>query len=331
MRSLKIATAIMVLVVLAGYYYFNYYTNQNNALDDFAYGNGRIEATEVNVATKISGRVEKVLVKEGDIVEKGQAIALLDTKELEAKLAMANAQINQAKENKNYALSLVIQKQSELSLATKEYERAKKLYASKSISLAAFQKDETTYHTAKAVLASAKANVQALEASIQAAIAQAQAIEVNIQESTLYAPLKGRVLYKLVQAGEVISSGKSVVILLDLLDVYMTIFLPTAQAGVVQYGSEARMILDAYPHITIPASVTFISPQSQFTPKQIETQSEREKLMFKVKATIDFELLQEYIEKVRIGLPGVTYIQLNKEKEWPPMLTHLPQYYDKKK
>lgn len=133
MKSLKIATVIMVLVVLAGYYYFNYYTNQNNALDDFAYGNGRIEATEVNVATKISGRVEKVLVKEGDIVEKGQAIALLDTKELKAKLAMANAQINQAKENKNYALSLVIQKQSELSLATKEYERAKKLYASKSI------------------------------------------------------------------------------------------------------------------------------------------------------------------------------------------------------
>jgi HlyD family secretion protein len=179
-------------------------------------------------------------------------------------------------------------------------------------------------------LDSAKANVEALEASIQAAIAQAQTIEVNIQESTLLAPIKGRVLYKLVQAGEVISSGKSVVVLLDLLDTYMTIFLPTAKAGLVQHGSEARMVLDAYPNIAIPAYVTFISPQAQFTPKQIETQNEREKLMFKVKATIDFGLLKEHIEKVRTGLPGVTYIQLNKEKEWPENLTHLPKYYDKK-
>lgn len=330
MKTLKVLSVALVAFVLAGYYSFNYYTNQNNELDNFAYGNGRIEATEVNVATKISGRVAEVLVKEGDIVEKDQVIAHLDIKELNAKLAMAHAQINQAKENKNYALSLVVQKQSELSLAQKEYARAQKLYASKSISLAVFQKNETTFNTAKAVLDSAKANVEALEASIQAAIAQAQTIEVNIQESTLLAPIKGRVLYKLVQAGEVISSGKSVVVLLDLLDTYMTIFLPTAKAGLVQHGSEARMVLDAYPNIAIPAYVTFISPQAQFTPKQIETQNEREKLMFKVKATIDFGLLKEHIEKVRTGLPGVTYIQLNKEKEWPENLTHLPKYYDKK-
>ena len=330
MKTLKVLSLALVALVLAGYYSFNYYTNQNNELDNFAYGNGRIEATEVNVATKISGRVAEVLVKEGDIVEKDQVIAHLDIKELNAKLAMAHAQINQAKENKNYALSLVVQKQSELSLAQKEYARAQKLYASKSISLAVFQKNETTFNTAKAVLDSAKANVEALEASIQAAIAQAQTIEVNIQESTLLAPIKGRVLYKLVQAGEVISSGKSVVVLLDLLDTYMTIFLPTAKAGLVQHGSEARMVLDAYPNIAIPAYVTFISPQAQFTPKQIETQNEREKLMFKVKATIDFGLLKEHIEKVRTGLPGVTYIQLNKEKEWPENLTHLPKYYDKK-
>jgi HlyD family secretion protein len=217
---------ILILAFVAGYYAINYYTNQQDSLEDFAYGNGRIEATQVNVSSKIAGRVVSLLVKEGEIVEKNQAIAKLDTKELEAKLSMAQAQINQAQENKNYAQSLVKQKQSELLLASQEYERAKKLYTSKSISTATFQKHESTYKTAQALLESARANVKAVEASINAAVAQAKAIEVNIQESTLFAPLKGRVLYKLVQEGEVIPSGKSVVVLLDLLDTYMTIFLP---------------------------------------------------------------------------------------------------------
>jgi HlyD family secretion protein len=156
-------------------------------------------------------------------------------------------------------------------------------------------------------------------------MAQADAVRVNIKDSTLYAPVKGRVLYRLAEPGEVVGSGSRVMVVLDLLDTYMTIFLPTSQAGLVQYGSEARIVLDAIPAIAIPAKVTFVSPQAQFTPKQIETKSEREKLMFRIKATVDINLLKEHLNKIKTGLPGMTYIRLNEAASWPKELSNLPK------
>ena len=67
----------------------------------------------------------------------------------------------------------------------------------------------------------------------------------------------------------------------------MTVFLPTSQAGLVDIGTEARIVLDAVPDIAIPAKVSFVSPLAQFTPKEIETKEEREKLMFRVKVKIE--------------------------------------------
>lgn len=84
-------------------------------------------------------------------------------------------------------------------------------------------------------------------------------------------------------------------------------------------------MLDAFPHIAIPAKVTFISPQAQFTPKQIETQNEREKLMFRVKVTIDSNLLKEHIDKVKTGLPGVAYIRIDQTIPWPEQLRNVPK------
>lgn len=325
-KSIKFISYIaLILSAVFIYYFANGYLNKSKISEDFAYGNGRIEATEVNIATKIPGRLLEAYAKEGDIVEKGQMLAKLDTDELQARLQMANAQIKQAEQNKNYALAIVEQKKSELALKHENYLRGVQLYDSKSISLLQYQQYETAYRSAQADLKSAEANVDASNAAIEAAMAQADAVRVNIKDSTLYSPVKGRVLYRLAEPGEVLGSGSRVMVVLNLLDTYMTIFLPTSQAGLVQYGSEARIVLDAIPNVAIPAKITFVSPKAQFTPKQIETKSEREKLMFRIKATIDAELLEEHLNKIKTGLPGVTYIRLNEAASWPNELSNLPK------
>ena len=115
-------------------------------------------------------------------------------------------------------------------------------------------------------------------------------------------------------------AGGKVVTVLDLADVYMTVFLPTEQAGRVGYGAEARMVLDAFPELVLPASVSFASPEAQFTPKEVETRTEREKLMFRFKVKIDQALLEQHLEQVKTGIPGVSYVRLADGGEWPAHL-----------
>mgnify|MGYP000408564274 CR=1 FL=1 len=259
------------------------------------------------------------------LVEKNQVLARLDIKELNTKLQEAIAYKQQAIENKNYALAIVEEKQSELSLAKKNYDRANSLYKTKSIPLAEFQKNETLLQTAQAVLSASKSQVISAQSTINATIAQIETIKVNIEDSKLYSPVKGRVLYKIAENGEIVANGGKVLVVLDLMNTYMTIFLPTSQAGLVDIGSEARIVLDAIPNIAIPAHVTFVSPLAQFTPKEIETQAEREKLMFRIKVKIDSNVLEKYFDRIKTGLPGVAYIKLDKNVSWPDYLNNLPK------
>jgi HlyD family secretion protein len=108
--------------------------------------------------------------------------------------------------------------------------------------------------------------------------------------------------------------------MLDLSDVYMTFFLPTAAAGRLAIGEEARLVLDAAPDYVIPAKISFVSSDAQFTPKTVETESEREKLMFRVRAAVPAEILRKQIFRVKTGLPGAAYVRLDSRREWPARL-----------
>ena len=147
---------------------------------------------------------------------------------------------------------------------------------------------------------------------------------VNIADDTLVAPKDGRIEYRIANVGEVLPAGGKVFTMLDLSYVYMDIYLPTADAGRAVVGSEARIVLDAYPNIALPAHVSYIATEAQFTPKAVETKSERDKLMFRVKARIDSALLENHAADVRTGLPGVTYVRLDPKAEWPAQLNKVP-------
>jgi HlyD family secretion protein len=157
-------------------------------------------------------------------------------------------------------------------------------------------------------------------ASQHAAEHNAELIRVNIEDSTLVAPKRGPIEYRLANVGEVLPAGGKVFTMLDADNVYMDVFLPTAEAGRVALGAPARIVLDALPGQPIPANVTFVASQNQFTPKTVETKSERDKLMFRVRARIDPAFLRRQGTDVRSGLPGVAYILLDSHSEWPAFL-----------
>lgn len=323
---LKKSILLFTLLAIGVGIYFYLFVNQKSDLSEgFAVGNGRVETTQVDVASKLSGRLIDIDAEEGDLVQKDEILAHIDTKELNAKLQEAIANKQQAVENKNYTIAIVEQKQSELALIQKNYNRALSLYNSKSIALAEYQKYEAELRTSQATLSASKSQVVGAQATINATIAQIETIKVNIEDSKLYSPVKGRVLYKIAENGEIVANGGKVLVVLDLLNTYMTIFLPTSQAGLVDIGSEARIVLDAIPNIAIPAHVTFVSPLAQFTPKEIETQAEREKLMFRIKVKIDSNVLEKYFDRIKTGLPGVAYIKLDKNVSWPDYLNNLPK------
>jgi HlyD family secretion protein len=171
-----------------------------------------------------------------------------------------------------------------------------------------------------AAISAAKAQVVDAEAAVEAAKAAIATIDTDINDATLRSPKPGRVQYRVAQPGEVLSAGGRVLNLVDVSDVYMTFFLPTSQAGRVAIGADARIVLDAAPQYVIPATISFVADVAQFTPKSVETEEERQKLMFRVKAKIPQELLQKYIQQVKTGLPGMAYVKLDQNAEWPKNL-----------
>jgi HlyD family secretion protein len=130
----------------------------------------------------------------------------------------------------------------------------------------------------------------------------------------------GRVLYRLTEPGEVLPAGGKALTLVNLEDVYMEIFLPSQQAAALKVGADARVTVDFEPNRVAAGYVSFVSPEAQFTPKQVETQSEREKLMFRVKIQVPRELVLHYIERVKTGVRGVGYVKIKEDAAWPERL-----------
>jgi HlyD family secretion protein len=288
--------------------------------EGIASGNGRLEATEVDITAKFAGRLADVAVHEGDDVAAGQVLAKLDVRELEADLRQASALVKQARKQRGAAAAVIAQRRSEVVLAEKNLARARELYENQNIPIEQLQRSETAVQAARAVLAAAEAELATAEAAIEAAAARAESVRTRIEDSVLTSPLAGRVLYRLAEPSEVVPAGGKVFTVLDLTDVSMTIFLPTLQAGRVQIGDEARIVLDALPDHVVPATVSFVSPEAQFTPKEVETRTEREKLMFRVKVRIDPVLLAEHAAIMNTGIPGVAYVRLRSDVFWPDAL-----------
>lgn len=342
----------LVIGVLAVLAWQRYGPHEDDA--GLAGGNGRIEAVEIDIATRIAGRLKEIRVSEGEFVTAGQVVALMDTDVLEAQrrqaeaqlqqtqsaVATAGSQLAQRESDKVASQAVVLGREAELKAARARLARSIKLAEERFISKAVVDDNQAQVDSGQATLNAARAQVAASGAAIasaraqvtsaQSAVAAAQAnierIQADIDDTALKAPRDGRVQFRVAQVGEVLAAGGRVLNMLDLSDVYMSFFLPTSAAGRIPLGAEVRLVLDAAPQYVIPARISFVASEAQFTPKTVETASEREKLMFRVKAQIAPDLLRKHITQVKTGLPGMAYVRLDEDTPWPDRLqVKMPQ------
>lgn len=311
----------------------------------FAWGNGRLEAVEVDVATQAAGRLLSVAVQEGDLVQAGQVLARMDPASLDAQVQEARAerqralmavqsarsQLSQRRHEQVAAGTVVAQRQAELDLASKRFERSRQLVSTGALSAEIHDNDQARLLAAQAALSQALADLAAREAAIatagsgvlsaeaavRAATARIDRLQTDRHDTLLTAPTAGRVQIRLAEPGEVLAAGGRVLNLLDISEVYMTVFLPTQEAGRVRLGAPARLRLDAGPSALLPAQVSYVAAKAQFTPRTVETRQERQTLMFRVKLRLAPELVQRRLASLKTGMPGEALIQLDPQAPWP--------------
>jgi HlyD family secretion protein len=347
-----IIAAAAILVVVIAILVWQLFTHHKN--DNLYSSNGRIEGTEIDIAPRIGQKIKEMLAREGDLVEAGQIVVRMNTDVLEAELKEAEAKLLQAislvavsekdllqkQSEKEAAEAQLQQYEAELENAEKTLGRSSQLAPEGGASQQEFDNDTSRYKSALSAKKAAQAKVNTAHAGVatvqeqiigaKATVAAAHAaigrVKTDINDSMLVCPRGGRVQFRVAQIGEVVPTGGRILRILDLTDIYMTFFLPTDLVGRIPIGDEARIVLDAFPDFIIPAYISFISDVAQFTPKTVETKTEREKLMFRLRAQVPVDFLKKHINEVKTGLPGVAYLRIDKSKPWPKFLEYRDEH-----
>jgi HlyD family secretion protein len=324
----KIALGVVAAGVIiggAGWAYWRF-----SAMDALPVGlvvaNGRVEATQIEIAIKTAGRILEVLPHEGDLIEIGEIVARLDPAEIEAQLRESVAVAMKARAAVLTAKAAVASRNSERLLADQGLRRTAELASKGYATLEKLDQQKQQVAGGHAAVAAAEAQVAEAAAAANAADAQTDRIKTLLDDATIRSPARGRVQYRLIEPGAVLAAGGRILTLLDLLDVSMTVFLPASDAGRLAIGDAARVVLDASPLSVFPVTISFVAAEAQFTPKTVETKDEREKLMFRVKLQASREMLLSVEDRVKSGLRGVAYLRVDRAVEWPARLAvKLPQ------
>lgn len=301
-----------------------------NGEHEFIEGSGTIEATNIILSSKTAGTVKKILIDEGSLAEKPDTILVIDHDLLDIQLKqalagkeLAEAQLQLAtngarKEDIAQAEEMLKQVTANFDLALADKNRMKALYDSQSITKKQWDDIYTRFIVAESKLNSAKENLNKIkhisrpeeikqaQANFNRADASVQLIEKNIHDSYITAPENGHIVKLFIEPGESVMPGTSLLKLSDLSTVDLIIYVPEAKLGLVKLGQKAEIEIDTYEDKVFEGSVTYISPEAEFTPKNIQTKDERTKLVFAVKIEIpnpDFEL--------KAGLPADGKIFIN--------------------
>jgi len=271
---------------------------------------GTIEAVEVSVAAKTTGQVEKILVEEGSRAQVGDELAVIDSDRLAIQLRQADAGVDLARSQLNLLLKgariedirqteeAAKQAEAGLFLAGEDLKRTRTLFEKESATAKMKEDAEARYQVA---LAQREAARQALlkvrklfrpeevEAA-QARLAQAEAgrdlLQKTIADATIISPVTGVVTHKAVEPGEFVGPGTPLLTIADLDNVRLNIYVTEVELGRVRLGQRAEIRIDSHPERSLNGTVIFISPEAEFTPKNVQTKEERVKLVYRVKIEI---------------------------------------------
>ncbi len=272
---------------------------------------GTIEAIEVDVASKVSGQVLDLAVDEGSRVRSGDLLAAVDhaTADIQLRQAQAGVDLAEAqllllrngarKEDIQQGEAALTQAEANLRVARDDAKRMRELAMTGSVTPK--QKDDAE---ARLTVAEAQKNaavealdklrrlarpeeIQAAEARLAQARAAADLLAKTIADCTIVAPAAGTVTHKAVEAGELVNPGSTVVTVSELDSVYVMIYLTEEEVGRVRLGDAADVMIDAWPGKAFPGQITYVSPEAEFTPKNVQTKEDRVKLVFGVKVVIE--------------------------------------------
>ena len=320
-RRLRTSIVVLALAALGGGIGFYLWKHAQPVVPPgIAWSNGRIEADEIDIDTKFAGRIAELHADIGDMVRAGQVVARMDTRDLQESLKKAEAQQKLSQRAVQEATANLEQLKTQQTFAAQELDRAQVLVKQGWTTKETYDQRKQALDGANAALRAGDARIAEAEHALQAAEHDVGLYTVNINDNDLIAPKDGRIQYRVANIGEVLPSGGKVFTMLDIGYVYMDIYLPTLEAGKIKLGADARIVLDAYPGLVIPAKVSFVASEAQFTPKTVETQNERDKLVFRIRVRIDEARSREHADAVRSGLPGLAYIRWDPSVSWPARL-----------
>jgi len=272
---------------------------------------GTIEAVEVNVASKVAGQVLELGFKEGTRVKPGETLALIDHASLDIQLRQADAGVRLAEsqlallvkgarsEDIGQAEAALKQAEASLKVAQDDAQRMRELARSGSVTskqrddaearltVAAAQHNAAVEALSKVRRLARPEEIQAAEARLAQAQAAADLLAKTIADCTITAPAGGIMTHKAVEPGELVTPGATVVTLADLDSVYVMIYVTEKELGRIRLGQAAEVKIDALPDKTFPGVITYISPEAEFTPKNVQTKEDRVKLVFGVKVEIE--------------------------------------------
>jgi HlyD family secretion protein len=310
MKNVAIIVIIICgIVVLSLIIFYGFLSHKQ---DDLIKGNGRVESREIAVATKFSGRLSEVYVDEGDSVESGQLLATIDSRSLASDIEAQKAKSEEILRNITSVEADIKATGSDIKFYKKEVERTKILMKQNFSSQLELDRNNNYLDKSEAKLLGLVAEKKGLQASYQSILASINTMAINLGDMEIYAPTSGIILYKLIENGEILDAGGKLFIMYNPDDLYMTIYMSSEKAGQVKLGDMAKVKLDAYPSKIFDTKVTFVAENAEFTPKEVETYKEREKLVFRIKLTFNDNSLRE----AKPGMPGDGYIKLNIDKDW---------------
>lgn len=267
----KIIPVLIILAILAGLicaWFFSQKSQNNHSRISVS---GMVEAKEVLISAEVSGQVKKIYFDEGREIHTGETLAEIDREPLLAQAKAAEADWSAASAN--------------LAQNQRDFTQAENLYQEKIISY-------DQYHLASTKLKLAGSQLKQAES-------KKQLIQTQLNKAIITSPLDGTIAKKLIEQGELASPGLPLFSVIDLNDVWVKVFVPEEQLGLVKLGQEAKVWLDSFPGRVFPGKVIYIAEEAEFTPRNIQTKKERVRLVFAVKIKIDNQKRQ-----FKPGLPA---------------------------
>ncbi len=324
MKAKWIMFAIAVIGA-AGFALWKNQQNSSSALAGIVAVNGRLELKRLDIATLYPGKVEEVLVNEGDSVSVDQVLARLSSSQSQAQLDAALAQKQRAQESVSRALAEIDARQQQVNIAKLELDNAVKLRKDNLISATELERRQASHKAAVAAVNTAQAAKAEAQAAVAQAEAQLEAAQSQHNDMQISAPKAGWVEYQIAEVGDVVGAGGKIVSILDPSDTYINVFLTSRQTNQIKIGDDARIVIDGVDAV-FPARISFVAANAQFTPKSVETNEERAKLMFKVKLQMPQETALQYNKWLRGGMTALGYVKYDPQASWPPHLeVNLPR------